>query len=160
MNFKDYPDADKKTLITTAVEFSGMTRTKKGIKKEVVDYFLRNIEKILEAESKEKYSKIHKNMCEEMIKKGEVKYWSYAAKFIDTALKLLVYYAEKGKIKKEWLYSPIDRRILQKLDTKVDTIKKVNKDEYEKLQKKIRKEAEKKGWTPIRYENWLWQKDE
>lgn len=178
-----------KNIIDMAVSFSAMGRVfEKGSAEEIKRELGKRIDDILSSETEEEYREKHGGFCKwftenirtaartkngEVIKDSKLASWGQAAKVIDIALKVCIYYcglpsAETSKKITHWLNGAIDTKILEHLKGKnpplilsqIHTIEGINKIEYEELQKMIRAEIEKlsnEEICPVQYDDIKWR---
>jgi hypothetical protein len=157
--------AKKRNIIDMAVGFAGMMplfqeRSADLIKEKLTESF-ESLERI---GSDEEFNKMHRAFCQwfvktiRLAKTEEPSSYGHAAKVLDLALKVYVYYCnmpspEKAEALTPWLNGAIDTHILSYLYRKLEdikgkpypphyswTIKVINKEDYDLLQKIIRQD--------------------
>jgi hypothetical protein len=157
--------AKKRNIIDMAVGFAGMMplfqeRSADLIKLKLTESF-ESLERI---GSDEEFNKMHRAFCQwfvktiRLAKTEEPSSYGHAAKVLDLALKVYVYYCNmpspaKAEALTPWLNGAIDTHILSYLYRKLEdirgkpypphyswTIKVINKEDYDLLQKVIRQD--------------------
>ena len=157
--------AKKRNIIDMAVGFAGMMplfqeRSADLIKQKLTESF-ESLERI---GSDEEFNKMHRAFCQwfvktiRLAKTEEPSSYGHAAKVLDLALKVYVYYCNmpspaKAEALTPWLNGAIDTHILSYLYKKLEdikgkpypphyswTIKVINKEDYDLLQKVIRQD--------------------
>ena len=157
--------AKKRNIIDMAVGFAGMMplfqeRSADLIKQKLTESF-ESLERI---GSDEEFNKMHRAFCQwfvktiRLAKNEEPSSYGHAAKVLDLALKVYVYYCNmpspaKAEALTPWLNGAIDTHILSYLYKKLEdikgkpypphyswTIKVINKEDYDLLQKVIRQD--------------------
>ena len=157
--------AKKRNIIDMAVGFAGMMplfqeRSADPIKLKLTESF-ESLERI---GSDEEFNKMHRAFCQWFVKTirlartEEPSSYGHAAKVLDLALKVYVYYCNmpspaKAEALTPWLNGAIDTHILSYLYKKLEdikgkpypphyswTIKVINKEDYDLLQKVIRQD--------------------
>jgi hypothetical protein len=159
-------------IIEMAVSFTAMGRVfEKGSTEKMKAKLNNCVEEFLNLSTKEEYQRKHKEFCEwfttniktaerkkdgRIIKRSQYASWGQAAKVIDIALKVCIYYcnlpsAEVSSKIIPWLNGAIDSRILDdfkkrynsSIISQASTIEDIDKATYEKLQQIINTDIEK-----------------
>jgi hypothetical protein len=178
--------AKKGNIIDMAVGFAGMMPLfKEGsadlIKEKLTELFV-GLDRI---SSEEEFNKMHRDFCQwfvktiRLAKNEEPSSYGHAAKVLDIALKICVYYCkmpgpEKAKVLTPWLNGTIDTHILRYLYRKLEdikgkpypphyswTIKVINKEDYDLLQKVIRQDIRDSfgdNISPVQYDDIMWRR--
>jgi hypothetical protein len=178
--------AKKRNIIDMAVGFAGMMPLFQGrsadlIKEKLTETF-EGLERI---GSDEEFNKMHKAFCQwfvkaiKLAKTEEPSSYGHAAKVLDLALKVYVYYCKMPSLERAtdltpWLNGALDTRILRYLYRKLEdiyrkaypphyswTIKLINKEDYELLQKVIRQDIRDSfddKISPVQYDDILWRR--
>jgi hypothetical protein len=156
--------AKKQNIIDMALGFTAMTPSfREGsadlIRNKIADSF----EELDRVRSNQDFSKMHMNFCMWFVKTirlvegEETPAYGHAAKVLDLALKVYVYYCKmpnqaRAELLTPWLNGAIDTHVLRHLHKKLKdygktypphyswTIKLINKEEYDLLQKVILQE--------------------
>ena len=176
-------------IIDMAVSFSAMGRVFEKKSTEKIKAKLENcIGDFLNLSAKEEYHEKHKEFCEwftgniktaerkkdgRIIKRSQYASWGQAAKVIDIALKVCIYYcnlpsAEVSSKIIPWLNGAIDSRILDdfkkrynsSIISQASTIEDINKATYEKLQQMINTDIKKsfnREIFPVQYDDIKWR---
>jgi hypothetical protein len=176
--------AKKQNIIDMAVGFAGMMPLfREGsadlIKEKLAELF----ESLDRINSEEGFNKAHRDFCQWFVKKirltngKEPSSYGHAAKVIDLALKVYVYYCKmpspaKAESLTPWLNGVIDTHILTYLYGKLEnirgkpypphyswTIKVINKEDYDLLQKVIRQDIRdsfNEDILPVQYDDVMW----
>jgi hypothetical protein len=157
--------AKKRNIIDMAVGFAGMMPLFQEHSADLIKEKLRETFEGLERiGSDEEFNKMHKAFCRwfvktiKLAKTEEPSSYGHAAKVIDLALKVYVYYCKMPSLAKAELLTPrlngvIDTPILRHLFTRLEdiygrpspphylwTIKMINEEDYDLLQKALRQE--------------------
>jgi len=178
--------AKKRNIIDMAVGFAGMMPLFQGrsadlIKEKLTEAF-EGLERI---GSDEEFNKMHRAFCQwfvktiKLAKAEEPSSYGHAAKVLDLALKVYVYYCKMPSLERAadltpWLNGALDTRILRYLYRKLEdiyrkaypphyswTIKLINKEDYELLQKVIRQDIRDSfddKISPVQYDDILWRR--
>jgi hypothetical protein len=185
----DAEKAKLKNIIEMAISFSAMIRVFESESDEKIKNRLNDcIDDFLNVKNEEDYHRKHQEFCEwftKNIKTAEVKKngeivkqslyasWGQAAKIIDIVLKVCIYYCNLPSIEiyskiTPWLNSAIDTALLNYLKenyhsetiSKINTLKDIDKINYEELQKIIREDTKKNfnGKFPVQYDDIMWRK--
>ena len=123
-----------RNMLDMAYSFSAMSRVfKAGVKEEIIAQLKNNIGGFLNCSDLPDYEKKHKKFCNDfiknlkirtaqrkrkgkIIKKSQNVSYGEAAKVLDIALKVFVYYCGLSKsLDPKWLYLPIDNNVLHEL---------------------------------------------
>jgi hypothetical protein len=157
--------AKKRNIIDMAVGFAGMMplfqEASANLIKEKLTESFESLERIA---SDEEFNKMHRAFCQwfvktiKLAKTEEPSSYGHAAKVLDLALKVYVYYCKmpsptKAEVLTPWLNGAIDTHILSYLYRKLEdiegkpypphyswTMKVINRDDYDLLQKVIRQD--------------------
>ena len=178
--------AKKRNIIDMAVGFAGMMplfqeRSADLIKEKLTESF-EGLERI---GSDEEFNKMHRAFCQwfvktiRLAKTEEPSSYGHAAKVLDLALKVYVYYCNmpspaKAEALTPWLNGAIDTHILSYLYRKLEdikgkpypphyswTIKVINKEDYDLLQKVIRQDIRDSfddRISPVQYDDIMGQR--
>jgi hypothetical protein len=175
----------KRNIIDMAVGFTGMMRLFQErsadlIKGKLADLF----EGLDRISSEEEFNKMHRGFCQwfvktiRLAKTEEPPSYGHAAKVLDLALKVYVYYCNmpspaKAEALIPWLNGAIDTHILSYLYGKLEdiygksypphlrTIKMINKEDYDLLQKVIRQDIRDSfdnTISPVQYDDIMWRR--
>jgi hypothetical protein len=177
--------AKKRNIIDMAVGFTGMMRlfqegTADLIKGKLADI----VEGLDRISSEEEFNKMHRGFCQwfvktiRLAKTEEPPSYGHAAKVLDLALKVYVYYCNmpspaKAESLMPRLNGTIGTRILRHLFKKLDdiygksypphlwTIKMISKEDYDLLQKVIRQDIRDSlddTISPVQYDDIMWRR--
>lgn len=181
--------AKLKNIIELAISFSAMARVFEKGSTEKIEAKLHNcIEEFLSLSTEEEYHEKHEEFCEwftrniktaerkkdgKIIKKSQYTSWGHAAKVIDVALKVCLYYcnlpsAEVSSKIIPWLNGAIDTALLNYLKepdspliiSQTYTLEDIDKIKYEELQKMIRTDIKKSSngeISPVQYDDIKWR---
>jgi hypothetical protein len=175
----------KKNIIDMAVGFTAMMRfcqegSGDSIKKKLEVSF----EGLEQINTDQDFDEMHRDFCQWFIenirlaKSGEPPSYGHAAKILDIALKVYIYYCKmptsaKAETLVPLLNGAIDTPILRHLFKKLKdtykepfspslwTIKMINKEVYDSLQKVIRsdiKDSFKSSILPVQYDDIMWRR--
>jgi len=178
-------------IIEMGLGFSTMIRLfKKGSTEELhCQIVKKTAEDIFNAKSREDFAQIHSEFCDwgtsniflaekkrngRIIKKSKLASYGQIAKTLDVTLKAAVYYShlpncERSKRISEWLNAAVDTKMMAMLRKEYPheieswpyTIENVDKSNYVKIQKLVRKFIEKKHQrqiTPVQFDDIYWNK--
>lgn len=180
-------EAKQRNIIDMAISFSEMKRVfGKGstdkIKKKLYEY----IDEFFNAQSEEKYRKKHREFCKWMtenitrskrkgkgVNSSKKASWGQAAKVIDIALKVCIYYCNLPSPSASsrivpWLNGGIDTALLEYLRDKCDpplpkrisTLADITEEVYDELQDLIRsdiRESRNGEISPVQYDDIKWR---
>jgi hypothetical protein len=178
--------AKKQNIIDIALGFTAMMplfqeRSADLIREKLADSF----EDLDRISSDQDFSKMHRGFCQwfaktiRLAKTEESASYGHAAKVLDLALKVYVYYCKmpspaKAEVLTPWLNGAIDSHILSYLYRKLEdikgkpypphyswTIKVINKEDYDLLQKVIRQDIRDSfdgNITPVQYDDIMWRR--
>jgi len=178
--------AKKRNIIDMAVGFAGMMpllqeRSADLIKEKLTETF-EGLERIV---LDEEFNKMHRAFCQwfvktiKLAKTEEPSSYGHAAKVLDLALKIYVYYCKMPSLAKAELLTPrlngvIDTPILRHLFTRLEdiygkpspphylwTIKMINEEDYDLLQKALRQEIRDSfddRISPVQYDDIMGQR--
>jgi len=178
--------AKKQNIIDMAVRFAGMMplfqeASANLIKEKLADLF----EGLVRISAEQEFNKMHRGFCQwfvktiRLAKTEETPSYGHAAKVLDLALKVYVYYCNmpspaKAEVLTPWLYGAIDTHILSYLYRKLEdiegkpypphyswTMKLINKEDYDLLQKVIRQDIRdsfKDDILPVQYDDIMWRR--
>jgi hypothetical protein len=178
--------AKKRNIIDMAVGFAGMMplfqeRSADLIKEKLADSF----EGLDRLSSDQDFSKMHRGFCQwfvktiRLAKSEEPASYGHAAKVLDLALKVYVYYCKmpspaKAEVLTPWLNGAIDTLILRYLYRKLEdykgkpypphyswTIKVIDKEDYDLLQTVIRQDIRDSfddNISPVQYDDIMWRR--
>ena len=157
--------AKKRNIIDMAVGFAGMMPLFQERSADLIkDKLTESFESLERIGSYEEFNKMHRAFCQwfvktiRLAKNEEPSSYGHAAKVLDLALKVYVYYCNmpspaKAEALTPWLNGAIDTHILSYLYKKLEdikgkpypphyswTIKVINKEDYDLLQKVIRQD--------------------
>jgi len=157
--------AKKRNIIDMAVGFAGMMPLFQERSADLIkDKLTESFESLERIGSDEEFNKMHRAFCQwfvktiRLAKNEEPSSYGHAAKVLDLALKVYVYYCNmpspaKAEALTPWLNGAIDTHILSYLYKKLEdikgkpypphyswTIKVINKEDYDLLQKVIRQD--------------------
>lgn len=153
-------------IVEMALSFSGMGRVfEKESTKEILMRLGNCIEEFFNVKTKEEYHKKHREFCKwftnniktaerkkegRIIKESQYASWGHASKVIDIFLKVCIYYCNlpSSEVSSKiipWLNGAVDTKILKYLKkqynstiiSKDSTIKDIDKEKYDELQKMI-----------------------
>ena len=178
--------AKKQNIIDMAVGFTAMMplfqeRSADLIREKLADLF----EGLDRISSDQDFSKMHRGFCQwfvktiRLAKTEEPASYGHAAKVLDLALKVYVYYCKmpspaKAEALTPWLNGAIDTHILRYLYRKLEdikgkpypphyswTIKVINKEDYDLLQKVIHQDIRDSfdgNISPVQYDDIMWRR--
>ncbi len=168
-------EAKVKNIIEMAATFSAMARvfeagSMEKIKPRVEEF----LSKLKEASTEVEYHKCHEEFCRwftrtiRQSKNQRSASWGQAAKILDVALKVCVYYChlpseEKSQRVLPWLNPAIDTPLLKDLKRRYDfsgasTLADIDREKYEELQKIIKLDMKKYGdILPVEYDDIRWR---
>jgi hypothetical protein len=134
----------------------------------------RMLQKVLSRLGKEDYEEVHSSFCGWFMRtikttSGSRPSYGQAAKVLDVALKVIVYYCymPQASIAAKLvprLHSPIDTPIMLYLKRKyyvgkgLFTLSHINEDAYKQLQSFLKREAKEAGCSAIEYDDTLWRR--
>lgn len=159
-------------IIDMAFSFSAMARVfEKGSAGKIKGRLNETIEVFLNLKSSDEYYLAHDNFCSwftsniktaerrknnQIIKESHLASWGHAAKVLDIALKVCIYYCNLPSVNDSlkiipWLNGAIDTPIMEDLKkryspatlSQTNTIESIDRQTYEKLQKLIRDDIRK-----------------
>jgi hypothetical protein len=179
--------AKQRNIIGMAISFSAAERIfDKGSTEKMRKKLYEYIDEFFNASSEEQYRKKHREFCKWMtenimtskrkgkaIKASKKASWGQAAKVIDIALKVCIYYCKlpspsaSSKIM-AWLNRGIDTAILKDLKRKyhrpllggIFTLADITEEVYDELQNIIRSDIEKSfngEIAPVQYDDMMWR---
>jgi hypothetical protein len=176
-------------IIDMAVSFSAMARVfEKGSAEKIKDRMNEIIGDFLNLTSKEEYYREHDNFCRwfceniktaerkknnKIIKTSQYASWGQAAKIIDIALKVCIYYCNLPSVEYSskviaWLNGAIDTPIMKDLkeryksneNLRTNSIESIDKATYKELQRLIREDI-KTSFNdeifPVHYDDIKWR---
>lgn len=178
--------AKKQNITDMAVGFTAMMplfqeRSADLIREKLADLF----EGLDRISSDQDFSKMHRGFCQwfvktiRLAKTEEPASYGHAAKVLDLALKVYVYYCKmpspaKAEALTPWLNGAIDTHILRYLYRKLEdikgkpypphyswTIKVINKEDYDLLQKVIHQDIRDSfdgNISPVQYDDIMWRR--
>lgn len=163
--------AKTKNVIDMAIRFSVMGRVFKPGSSRLIS---RKLEMTIGQFGKEDFEELHSSFCRWFMKRikttsGSRPSYGQAAKVLDVALKVIVYYCHLPQASVAVkiiprLHSPIDTPIMLYLKRKCHigkglfTLSQVNKNAYKEFQSLLIKEAKEAGCPPVEYDDSLWRK--
>ena len=177
--------AKKRNIIDMAVGFAGMMplfqEGSADLIKEKLTELFEGLERI---SSEEDFNKMHRGFCQwfvktiRLVKNEQTSSYGHAAKVLDLALKVYVYYSKMPRpAKAESLIpmlngaidTPILRHLLKKLEDiygrsysrHLSTIKMIDKEYYDLLQKVIRQDIRDSfndDILPVQYDDIMWRR--
>jgi hypothetical protein len=177
--------AKKQNIIDMAVGFTGLMRLfQEGSAELIKENLTELFEGLARISSEEEFNKMHRGFCQwfvktiRLAKTEETPSYGYAAKVLDLALKVYVYYCKMPSPARAEFLIPrlngtIGTRILRHLFKKLKdiygesyaphlrTIKMINKEDYDLLQKVIRQDIrDSLGDTvsPVQYDDIMWRR--
>jgi len=178
--------AKKQNIIDMAVGFAGMMPLfQEGsadlIKEKLTELF----DGLVRISSEQEFNKMHRGFCQwfvktiRLAKTQETPSYGHAAKVLDLALKVYVYYCKmpspaKAEALTPWLNGAIDTHILRYLYRKLEgiyrktypphyswTMKLINNEDYDLLQKVIRQDIRDSfndDILPVQYDDIMWRR--
>jgi hypothetical protein len=178
--------AKKRNIIDMAVGFAGMMPLFQERSGDLIKEKLRETFEGLERVGlDEEFKKMHRGFCQwftkniKLVKTEEPSSYGHAAKVLDLALKIYVYYCKMPSLAKAELLTPrlngvIDTPILRHLFTRLEdiygkpspphylwTIKMINEEDYDLLQKALRQEIRDffdDRISPVQYDDIMGQR--
>jgi hypothetical protein len=177
--------AKKQNIIDMAVGFTGLMRLFQEGSADLIKEKLKELfEGLDRISSDQDFSKMHRGFCQwfvktiRLAKTEEPPSYGHAAKVLDLALKVYVYYCNMPSPAKAESLIPrlngtIGRRILRHLFKKLEdiygksypqrlwTIKVINKEDYDLLQKVIRQDIRDSlddTLSPVQYDDIMWRR--
>jgi len=168
---KNMTNAKTKNAIDMAIRFSVMGRVFKPGSSKLIS---RKLEMTIGRFGKEDFEELHSSFCLWFMKtikttSGSRPSYGQAAKVLDVALKVMIYYcylpqASVAAKLVPRLHSPIDTPIMLYLKRKYHigkglfTLSHVNKKAYNGFQSLLSKEAKDAGCSAVEYDDSLWRK--
>jgi len=178
--------AKKQNIIDMAVRFAGMMPLFQEASADLIKAKLTELfEGLVRISAEQEFNKMHRGFCQWFVKtirlaktEGTPSY-GHAAKVLDLALKVYVYYCNmpsptKAEVLTPWLNGAIDTHILSYLYRKLEdiegkpypphyswTMKVINRDDYDLLQKVIRQDIRDSfdgNITPVQYDDIMWRR--
>ena len=169
-----------KTIVRMAISFTSMLRVFKKDSVKTIEPMIEGfVQALNEVHTQVDFDARHKTFCQDFIKRirlakaknGKRVSYGHAAKVLDVALKVCVYYCqlpdkETSQRVKGFLHAGIDTKILEELkkdecsDIKANTIQEISPEEYRRLQQRVeglistKKEFE--GFCPVVWDNVMW----
>jgi len=177
--------AKKENIIDMAVGFARMVPLFQEGSADLIKGKLAGLFERLDISSEEDFSKMHREFCQwfvktiRLAKSEQPSSYGHAAKVLDLALKVYVYYCKmpspaKAEFLIPMLNGVIDTHILRYLYGKLEdikgkpypphyswTIKVINKEDYDLLQKVIRQDIRdsfKDDILPVQYDDIMWRR--
>jgi hypothetical protein len=178
--------AKKRNIIDMAVGFAGMMPLfQEGSADLIKERLTELFEGLDRISSEQDFNKMHRDFCQwfvktiRLAKSEEPSSYGHAAKVLDLALKVYVYYCKmpspaKAEALTPWLNGAIDTHILSYLYGKLEdikgkpypphyswTIKVINKEDYDLLQKVIRQDIRDSfggNISPVQYDDIMWRR--
>jgi hypothetical protein len=178
--------AKKQNIIDMAVRFAAMMplfqEASANLIKEKLTELFEGLDRI---SSDQDFSKMHRGFCQwfvktiRLAKTEETPSYGHAAKVLDLALKVYVYYCKmpsptKAEVLTPWLNGAMDTHILSYLYRKLEdiegkpypphyswTMKVINRDDYDLLQKVIRQDIRDSfdgNISPVQYDDIMWRR--
>jgi hypothetical protein len=167
-----------KNIVEMAFDFTAMVRvfskdSKEKIKSKLEEQFL----SLAKLNTRDDYEAFHRRFCEWFtleirtaekklkngkVLKSEAASYGHAAKVLDIAIKVYVYYCAQPNVEVAerlvpFLHGAVDTALMKHLKSACTTIKDINEKAYRDLQSLVRTESDRCKVRPVQYDDIMWR---